>query len=509
MEDISLHHLKAIVYRRRWIAVALFTSVMAAVVGAVGVLPNIYTARAFILVDDQQIPQDLVRSTVSINIQTRLHTISQEIMSRSRLEKLIKDFRLYERLQKTEPMDEVIGAMRRDIGIEIKQVDSRTNRVTAAFEVSYSGTDPRKVTLVTNALASFYIEEDLKARERQASGTKDFLQVQVEEVKKRLVAREKAMADYKQRYLDELPEEKETNLRGLEQLQAQGRTVADNLARAQGRRNLVYRQIAGQEPAKLAVGTARLDALLAEAATLQIAPSDRPADVARMAQVTADIAALEAELARNIATGPLLKHLDEVSLETRVLSVDLAKIRQQMAVHRQRIASVPRREQELIALGREYKEAADLHASLVKRQEEASLAESMEHRQKGQQFRILDPATFPELPTGPPRVLLLVVGFAAAVGAAIAGVVLREHLDSSFRLVEDLRGASNIPVLVTIPLITTARDQRLARRRRGLGVVGIAMTMLVLGGTTSFFMAGNEKLVRLLLLKPSGTSQLR
>src|SRR5207244_29255 len=157
----------------------------------------------------------------------RLHTISQEILSRSRLEALMNRFGLYADLRKRVPSEEVIERMRKDIQLERKGVAVKGGRqATVAFTISYQGSEPATVSLVANTLASFYIEENLKARERQATGTAEFLKVQLGETKKRLDEQEQRVSEFKRRHLGELPQQMETNLASLERLRTQLRLNA-------------------------------------------------------------------------------------------------------------------------------------------------------------------------------------------------------------------------------------------------------------------------------------------
>ena len=194
----GLHGLPAVWSRRKWLAILVFIFPMSAAVSLLVFLPNIYQSTATVLVDRQQVPEAFVQPTVTSALETRLHTISQEILSRSRLEALITRFGLYADLRKRIPSEEVIERMRKDIKLELKGVDVRGARqATVAFTISYQGSDPATVSLVTNTLASFYIEENLKARERQATGTAQFLKVQLEETKKRLDDQEQRVSAFK------------------------------------------------------------------------------------------------------------------------------------------------------------------------------------------------------------------------------------------------------------------------------------------------------------------------
>ena len=168
----QLDTLLAVWSRRKWLAMLAFVIPTAAGLGLITFLPNLYRSTATVLVDRQQVPEAFVRSTVTSALETRLHTISQEVLSRSRLEALINRFDLYVELRKRAALEDVIGRMRGDIRLEIKSAELRGLReATVAFAITYQGNDPATVALVTNTLASFYIDENLKARERQATGT--------------------------------------------------------------------------------------------------------------------------------------------------------------------------------------------------------------------------------------------------------------------------------------------------------------------------------------------------
>src|SRR3989454_6498551 len=223
--------------RRKWLAILTFAAPFAVAMSLGMALPNIYQATATVLVDRQQVPESFVRPTVTSALETRLHTISQEILSRSRLEALITRFGLYLDLSKRVSAEEVIERTRGDIKLELKAVEARGQReATVAFAITYLGSNPQTVAQVTNTLASFYIEENLKVRERQAAGTAEFLKVQLEETKKRLDEQERQVSEFKRRYLGELPQQMETNLASLERFHIQLRLNSDNQTRAMERR---------------------------------------------------------------------------------------------------------------------------------------------------------------------------------------------------------------------------------------------------------------------------------
>jgi polysaccharide chain length determinant protein (PEP-CTERM system associated) len=534
VKEGGLGMLLAVWSRRKWLAILVFAVPACAAISLIMFLPNVYRSTATVLVDRQQVPEAFVRSTVTSALETRLHTISQEILSRSRLESLINRFGLYSDLKQRVSLEEVIGRVRSDIRLELKSADVKGNQreATIAFTISYQGSEPGTVSAVTNTLAGFYIEENLKARERQAIGTAEFLKVQLGETQKRLDVQEERVSAFKRRHLGELPQQMETNLATLERLHTQLRMNADSQMRAAERRQALSSQLAEAEsllasgnagPIGLGSpeprGAARLAQLKQELARLRTQFSERYPDVVQMA---AQVAALERELAEDKsseakteensaapqATAPappvspyvlrLKEALSEVQADLKVLKSEESRLQGGIASYQARVENVPRREQEFKELSRDYESTRELYQTLMKRYEEAQLAESMEQRQKGEQFRVIEPAIPNPLPAAPSRARLLLMALALSLGLAVGAVVLAEHVDTSFHSVDDLRAFSPVPVLVSIPRIVTHIDLRRARWRMRLAA-GVALVSLVTIVGIAYVVAhGNEQLVSFL-----------
>ena len=161
-----LEHAWAIWRRRKWLAVLVFIIPLTAATSVVAFVPNVYQSTATVLVDRQQVPEAFVRSTVTSELEIRLRSISQEILSRPRLDSLISRFGLYTKLRTVQPPEAIIERMGEDIRLDLRGSDPQGRGSTIAFAISYRGPDPETVAQVTNALASFYVEENLKSRER-------------------------------------------------------------------------------------------------------------------------------------------------------------------------------------------------------------------------------------------------------------------------------------------------------------------------------------------------------
>jgi polysaccharide chain length determinant protein (PEP-CTERM system associated) len=502
--------------RRKWLALAVCAVPLAATLSLAAFLPNIYRSTVMVLVDRQQVPEAFVRPTVTSALEIRLQTISQEILSRSRLEALINQFGLYADLKQRVPTEEVIERMRRDIQLELKSIDQKDGgrATTIAFALSYRGRDPQEVAQVTNTLASFYIEENLKARERQATGTADFLKAQLSAVKVRLEERDRVLSEFSKRYLGEMPQQLDANLATIERLNAQLRVTADNQTRAVERREALLRQLAD---AGALGGTAGPDAIEEQIAKLnqelmqlRARYSEKYPDVIR---TKGEIAALERELTEKqsapakeskpvVGQSPYVlrtkQALGEVDAEINILKGDEKRVRSALAAYLGRVENVPKREQEYKDLSRDYDSMKELYASLQKRHEEAQLAESMEQRQKGEQFRVLDPAIPSGSPAAPNRLKLLAMGVALSLGLAAAAAVGAEQLNAAFHSVDDLRAFTPVPVLVSIPRIITAEDTNRRRLQVRLAALTSVVGLVVIVGACYFIAHGNDYLVTLL-----------
>ena len=497
--------------RRKWLAVVVFAGAFAAVLPTVKYLPDVYRSSATVLIERQQIPDDFVRSTVTSALETRLHTISQEILSRSRLEALIDRFGLYQETRQTAPIESVLSRMRNDIQLNLRGSGGGRNSTTVAFTIAYTGRDPQRVAAVTNTLASFYIEENLKVREQQAAGTSQFLAAQLGEMEVALDEQEKEVSEFKNLYAGELPHQQEGNLSTLEQLNTRLRLNADAQLRVSDRRSDLEAQFAemrtlGGGPDATATRIARLRQELRQ---LRERYSDKYPDVVR---VKTEIAELVEELRRfDGSTGtepaavasPQIVQLERSIVETerqlQQLQVEADRMKDSIASYERRVTNAPLREQQYQELIRDYETNQDLYRSLLGRQKEAELSESMEQRQKGEQFRIIEPAFASAKPAAPDRLRLGMMGLLIGLGLAAAVVFLAERLDTSLHSVKDLRAIANAPVLVTIPEVVTAGDRRRAALRFVLGAASTVVALAAIVGLSYFLTTENSQLTQMLL----------
>lgn len=503
------------ILRRRWtwgLLAALGVLVPAASV--ITFLPDVYRSKATVLIERQQIPDELVRSTVTSALETRLHTITQEILSRPALQALAKQYLASNEWGGSLPPEVAIDRIRRsiDVQLETSKVGRDYSATAVAFTVAYTSRDPERAARVANALADSYVEKNVEMRKEEATGTAEFLRDQLEATRQRLQEQEKQVSAFKERHSGQLPEQLQANLATLEQLNIQLRLNSENQISAQTRRAALVKQlneVEGMAPA-VAPDTAgnRLLQLKQQLATLQARYSDRYPDVVR---VKSEIQAIEAQMRRadgsvgggladsNPLAFELRRSIDAVDVELTRLRAEQENLRRTLGTYQQRVEMAPRREQEAQSLTRDYESTKELYKSLVNRERESRLAQDMEQRRKGEQFRVIEPALPSPHPSAPNRRLLIPLTIPFSLGIGLAVMLLLEKTDKSVRSMAEIESMTRIPVVVRIPPIVSARDLEERRRRRKVLAASAMGALVLIVGVSYVFASRNWGLSTLLL----------
>jgi polysaccharide chain length determinant protein (PEP-CTERM system associated) len=515
-----------ILLRRKWqIVFSILFILFGASVYCV-VTPERFKSSTTILVVPQRVPENYVKSTISIKIEDRLGTIKQQVMSRTRLVAVMDELGLFKEDRKKYPVEEVVEDMRKRINIEVRQTD--------AFTLSFVHENRQTAMLTTSRLASFFIDENLKNREQQAVGTADFLDSQLQETKKKLEQQEERVKRYKSAFMGELPQQLQANLAVMSRLQDQLKANADATRSAQDRRMFTESQIGTLESqvasieaqARTASGGAvtaaaepisssdpavpylpELNSKRAQLADLSTKYTEQYPEIRRLKE---DVARLEKQVATArgnspptqeaagepaarqpvaIATNPaspLAREKEEIrrlrtvlkglDLEIQSLKRESGEIRMSVAAVESRVDRSPKREQEMISLTRDYDNLKRSYDELLKKKLDADISQNLEKRQKGEQFQILDPANLPEEPFIPNRPKVFGIAVLAALLLGFGGAFGLEMIDTSVRGAKEFSHFSGIPVLASIPSIHDKAYARKVGRRRAA----------VFGGLISF-----------------------
>jgi polysaccharide chain length determinant protein (PEP-CTERM system associated) len=489
-----------IAWRRRWFIVIPLVIVASTTAVVSFFLPNRYRAATSIIIVPQRVPENFVRSTVTAELSERLNLISQQILSRTRLERIVQEFNLYQRERERLIMEDVIEQMRRDISL---QVNSNRNRNAASsFNVSFVSNDARTAMRVTERLASLFVQENLEDRELLADQTSQFLQGQLDEAKRRLVDHEKKLQEFRQRNNGQLPEQVDSNLSMMQSAQMQLQNIMESANRDRDRLLakeaelqatlsaaapvVVPGPVTSPSQAEPFIGTAaqQLEQARTTLRTLELrAKPDHP-DVRRARSVIAELERkAEAEALQqplSATSAPITMAVDRAAQQrAEALRLEIQELRQRLESnkreaarlqeiaqgHASRVQAAPSLESQLTELMRDYTTLQSQYTTLLQKSEESKIAVNLERRQIGEQFRILDGARLPERPISPNRMQINLLGVLGGLAFGLALVALLEYKDSSFKSDDDIVTTLSLPVLAVIPLMTNATERR-ARRRR-------------------------------------------
>jgi protein tyrosine kinase modulator len=472
-----------ILRRYKWLLLVPFAVGLAGAIFLTRRLPDRYRSETLIMLVPQRVPDSYVRSTVTAKIEDRLPTISQQILSRSRLERVITDLNLYTVERQHLLMEDVISRMRRDIDVRLEKGDS--------FRVSYVSADAKLAKLVTERLASLFIEENLRDRENQAEDTNQFLDSQLEDARRRLVEHEKKLEEYRKRFNGELPSQTASNLQFIQNTQSQLQALLDATDRERERRLILERQLADlQSPNLIAVpvapvaanpdavvlqssaqqlesAQARLQELLRRVkpdhpdvriAQRQIRELETKLRAEQSARSAADALAPvpekpidPAEAIRERRMRDLQAQIDDIDRGLGARQAQEEKLRAEVVDYQARLAAAPSRESELVELTRDYGTLQATYASLLAKREDSKMAANLERRNIGEQFKILDAAQVPERPFSPNRPQLLAMGAGGGLAFGLAIVALLEYRDGTFKNDEEVLRVIKLPVLAIVP----------------------------------------------------------
>jgi len=515
---IDLRYYVAMISRRRWVIILPFCLAMLVGIVLAIKLPKLYEASTLILVQRQRVPENLVQPVVTSDIEYRISTISQQIMSRSNLEKVIERFKLFPGADSRGVfMEDKIADLRKRINVEVSR--SKRDRDADAFTISFQDSDPQMTMRVANGLATFFIDENLKVRETQAVGTTDFLESELESTRVRLEQLEKELKEYRLKMMGELPEQLETNLRILDRLNAQVaekeqslRSARTSLAALEGEtsaRQSVMAAAASGAGAKEGDDALSLSQLKERLASLQSSYTDQHPDVMRL---KTRIEKLEAEMAANpaaargaagaspaqMARAESMRQKMLLEGAIRNLEIDIGRIHQEIREYQRRVDAAPKREQELLTLKRDYDNIKASYNSLLNRKLEADIAVNMEKKQKGEQFQILDMARVPQRPVSPDLRKLFLIVLLAGLGLGGGAVFILEFLDSSLRRPRDFEDHLGLPVLAAVPWIESPKDIFRRGLNRALSAVSVLFALALTGVMVWMVVNGVEPALELI-----------
>jgi len=492
--EMSPNDYLAVLKRRKWSLVLPAVIVMLISAAVALILPPVYQSVSTILIEEQEIPDNFVMSTVTSYAEQRLQSIHQRIMSTSRLLEIITRLDLYKDLREKATTEEVIEEMREDISLDYisaEVVDRKTGRpatATIAFTLSYEAKEnPATVQKVANILASLFLEENLQVRERQAMEATSFLGDERAKVKKNLDEIEQKIAEFKEGHINELPEVLQVNLQSRHNVQTSIERLSEQLRSLKEREGALQSELANLSPQMGMEDIKRLEALKLELNRLESSFTEQYPDVIKtkleIEKLTKNISSGEKASLSAVPDNPAY-----ISLSSQIAGVqaEIESVKRQDADLQKNednlnkwIEATPGVEETYNALLSERRNRQTKFDDLSQKLMEANVAYGLEKDQKGERFTLIDPARLPEKPEKPNRLAILLIGIVLGIGAGVAGAALMEFSDESVRNVEILARETSFPVLAAIPMISCAEDKQQHKHHRRWGVLLFLGILLV------------------------------
>ncbi|HKN70072.1 MAG TPA: XrtA system polysaccharide chain length determinant [Terriglobales bacterium] len=500
--------IKGIVRRRRWQFLVPFFCGWALVWGASWLIPSTYRSGTLILVEQPAVPEKYVVSNIDSGIQQQLDSITQQILSRTRLIRIIDSLGLYAEERKYASPDDLVEKMRKDIEIELVRGDDRK---LSAFNIYYANRDPKPAQLATAELANLFITENLEQRQKRSENTTSFLEDQLDQARAKLAAQEAKLRVFKDQHLGELPTQTQSNLQILTGLQNQVQANEDSLNRAQQQNAYLeslinqYRAMdSGSKPAEggpvgLAEIEKELDQLKAQLADLTSHYTDKHPDVRKTREQIARTERMRERIVadmnnRSNAPSPAptaAKPLDPKSTPTLELESQLKANRLEIAnreaeikneqskidQYQARLNMAPVMEQQYADVTRDYEQSKTDYESLLAKKNQSAMSTDLERTQQGQHFRMLDPPNLPVRPYKPNRLMLCGAGL--AVGLVLGGGFAfgQEKLSGKIYSEREIKRLVPFDVIAEIPPIESLQEQ--SSHRRGAWVAGAAAVVIV------------------------------
>jgi len=523
-ESFDLQHYLGVVRRRHFHFLIPLLLGWAVVWSVSWILAPRYQSATLILVEQPTMPKDYVTPNVSDDLQQRLQSITQQILSRTRLLHIIENLGLYGSDHAKRSADEKVELMRRDINIELVR-DARDQ--INAFNISYTAGDPQMTQQVTSELTNLFINENLEVRQRQSEDTTKFLESQLDVARQALTEQEERVRQYKAQHVGELPEQLASNLQILSGLQSQLQNEQDSLNSA--KQQHVYLQTLADQyrefqatsrhpdgaPAGLPAIDQELDRLKAQLADLSAHYTDRHPDVRKVKEQIAKTEkmrdqflalktkGLDKDSAASDSTNQVAQTgvstqssmLPQVQGQLRSNEVEIANrertvtaLKAKVEEYQARINQEPIREQQLADLTRGYEQSKLNYDDLLKKKNESAMATSMELRQQGERFRVMDPPSFPQKPIFPNRLKFCGIGLGIGFALGLAVVILFEMLDGRLHNGKEIRQLLPAEVIAEIPEIVNEKDAQIAVRRIWLGwaTAALVFTTILAGSAFSY-----------------------
>ncbi len=495
--ELSTDDYLAILRRKWWVILVPAVLGPALAFGVSLLLPARYTSQSLVLIEEKRVPDSFVQPVVTEDLNARVANMQEQIFSRTRLQPLIERYNLFSKEARQQPMELLVDELRKAISLTpIKPIVRTREGVLPGFYISLTLETSRVAQQVCAEITSMFIEENLRQREQSAKGTTNFLDAQLQEAKRALDEQDAKLAQFKRKYLGNLPDEAAFNLNLLSSLNTQLEVATQSLNRTEQDKTYTESLLSQQLSAWKSTRFVNVDGPHPETTEQELSRMERQL-VALQTQYTNDhpdvirLKAAIAELKKKAGDGAELaksKPGDKIEKPSSVDPPEIQRLRSQLAaydeaiknatrdqnrlqqqikLYQSRLQMSPVVEQQYKQVTRDHQTALDFYNELLKKKNQSEMATDLEHRQQGEQFRVMDPANLPEKPSFPNRPMFALGGFGGGLALGLVLAYLLEMGDKSLRTEHEIEFYLGLPTFALLPLIgdTENKKKRLWRGR--------------------------------------------
>jgi polysaccharide biosynthesis transport protein len=464
-------------------------------------LPNYYTSDALIFIQPQRISSRIIDTPDTQTMLERLESLVQEILSRPRLRSVLERFNLYPDLRGPIGMEKATIRFRKQIKINPIVSPSSGVNLLQTFQLSFDHQDPKMAYEITKALTNLFIEESIVDRRSEVQGTEEFLDAQLEEARRTLESTENQVQEFVRQNFTRLPEQLAGAIARLENLRAQFAANNEHINANTIRQTNLKRELdnlgrvttgAMDNTTDTVVGSTNPAEALAQLQAALVVLTSRYSE--RHPDVVATrnrIETLKSQLGQggnartgNIRVGDsaaairLRRELSEVEITLTSLVEENSRIKEQLTELENDIQQMPIIEQELLKIKRDYVNVRENYDRLLAAKQDASLQSSLIRSQKATQFRIVEPAELPVLPSGPNRLLIAFLGTLAAIGITIGLPLLLYFLNRAYKSTNEVEQEIGLPVIGVVPPMQTLHTAMLEKRLATITVITSAFSLV-------------------------------
>jgi len=462
------------------------------------VIPPKYMSQTLVLIEEQKVPDEYVKPVIGTDLDSRLSSMKEQILSRSRIQPIIEKYNLYSGGRVT--MDDRVDLTRKAIDIKPIRSAITNNKGLPGFFITFTASDAHTAQLVCGEITSLFLNENLRSREAAAEGTTDFLKGQVADAKRNLDEQDAKLAAFQRQYFGKLPGEEGTNMNMLNSLNTQLEAATQTLARMEQDKTFAESMLA-----QLQANSAPTPGLGSGMSDVPLSAIQSPAVQAKEKELTqlqekeADLTSqytpnhpdviairrqisdLKKELAQPASTSPVAMGVGGMIAQRSPDSLQLQQLRSQiraadqgiaekrreqgtiqakLGMYQERIQSSPQVAEEYKELTRDYGTAQKFYDELDAKMSHSKMATDLERRQEGEQFRVMDEPNLPDAPSFPNVWLFSAGGLGLGLFIGLGIAAFQEYKDTSLRNERDVWAFTRLPTLGMIAVSGEMPEER-------------------------------------------------